>query len=329
MDRDRLTTDTAASVLVTGATGFVGNALCPYLSERGWTVIAGLRTAGVLPPGAVADRLLGDLAQAPRLAEALAGIDSIVHLAGRAHVMREHSNNPERAFFAANVQATENLANAAVQAGVRRLVFISSIKVNGESTDGRPPFRASDTPSPEDAYGRSKLAAEQALQRIAGRTGLQVVIIRPPLLHGPGVKGNLLRLLRLIERGIPLPLGAIENQRSLLAVENLCDLINHCLHHPAASGETLLAADSSPLSTPELIDALASGMKKPARLLPIPVALLNALATISGRQATLQRLAGSLLIDTQQSCQRIAWTPPIETKTGLRQTAAWYLANRL
>ena len=318
---------TGARVLITGATGFVGRHLCPWLAGLGWRVAAGVRADGPLPDGASDVCHLGDLAQRPPLTEALRGIDSIVHLAGRAHVMHDQAHDPEQAFFAANTTATEHLASAAASAGVRRLVFISSIKVNGEHTTEGQPFRASDTPAPEDAYGRSKLAAEQTLHRIGATTGLEIVIIRPPLLHGPGVKGNLPRLMRLIDLGLPLPFAAIDNQRSLLAVANLCDLIAHCLHHPAASGATWLAADAD-LSTPALIRALASGLERPARLFPLPQVALQGLAWLSGQRATLARLTGSLQIDSLPLRQQLDWTPPLTAEVSLQQTAARYRAAR-
>nr|WP_275957799.1 NAD-dependent epimerase/dehydratase family protein [Rhabdochromatium marinum] len=316
--------------MVTGATGFVGCTLCPLLTERGLHVIAGRRTPGPLPPGAAAARQLGELAQPPSaaaLAKALTGVDSVVHLAGRAHVMRDHAIDPEQVFFATNAQATEHLALAAARASVRRLIFISSIKVNGESTDGRAAFRASDPPAPQDAYGRSKLAAEQTLRRISADTGLEVVIIRPPLLHGPGVKGNLPRLLRLIDLGLPLPFAAIDNRRSLLANTNLCDLIAHCLHHPAAAGETFLAADTEALSTPDLIRLLAAGLHKSARLVPLPPAMLHGMATLTGQQAAIQRLTGSLLIDSRATDQRLGWTPGMTSEISLHQTAAAWASS--
>lgn len=299
-------------MFITGATGFVGRTLCPLLAARGERVIAGLRLPGSWPAGVDEARLIGDLSRQPPLAEALVGVDAVVHLAGRAHVMRENCADPEAAFQTANTSATIHLARAASAAGVRRLIFISSIKVNGERTDGRPAFCESDPPAPEDAYARSKLAAEQALHEItqASDSKLELVILRPPLLHGPGVKGNLARLLRLIEWGVPLPLAGIENRRSLLAVTNLCDLIALCLHHPAAAGETFLVADAT-LSTPELIHQLAVGLKRPARLFPLPRAVLQGLARVTGQGAALERLTGSLEIDSRRVRERLGWVAPL------------------
>lgn len=322
------------SVLVTGATGFVGRALCPLLSARGLRVIAGMRTQGPHPCGASDARLLGDLARQPVLDGAFDGVDSVVHLAGRAHVIQRTRSSTghrdqEHAFFAANTAATEQVASAAASAGVRRLIFISSIKVNGESTEGRRPFGPSDLPAPEDAYGRSKLAAEKVLQRIGAATGLEVVIIRPPLLHGPGVKGNIERLLRAIDRGLPLPLAAVQNQRSLLAQDNLCDLIERCLRHPAAAGETLLAADATPISTPDLIRALAAGLQRPARVFSLPPTALRAIGRFTRQQAAINRLIGSLEVDASRTCQRLDWRPQTTTESGLQETAAHYRAQVL
>lgn len=315
----------AAVVLITGATGFVGRALCARLAKDGLPVIAGLRVPGAPPHGTAGSCLLGDLSLGEPLAARLAGVDAIVHLAGRAHVMRDAATDPEQAFFAANARASAHLAAEAARAGVRRLIFISNIKVNGESSDGRAPFCATDTPAPEDAYGRSKLAAEQALWRVAEARGLEVVVIRAPLLHGPGVKGNLAQLLRLIDLGLPLPLAGINNRRSLLALANLCDLIACCLQHPAAAGATLLPADPEPVSTPAIIAALAAGLGKSARLFPLP--LLAALASVSGRHAALRRLTGSLVINGQEVQDLLGWHPGVDSETGLAQMAAAYRAR--
>jgi nucleoside-diphosphate-sugar epimerase len=311
------------SVLVTGATGFVGRALCLVLARRGKRVIAGLRAPGPQPAGAGQARVLGDLSRQPPLGEALAGVDAVVHLAGRAHVMRDASAHPEAAFQAVNTLASAHLARAARSAGVRRLVLLSTIKVNGECTDGRAPFCESDPPAPEDAYARSKLAAEQAAREIAQAPGsaLELVILRPPLLHGPGAKGNLARLLRLIALGLPLPLAGIDNRRSLLGVTNLCDLIGLCLDHPAAAGETFLVADAT-LSTPELIRQLAAGLQRPARLFALPMAVLQGLARITGQRAALERLTGSLEINSRWVHERLCWIPPESPTTSLRQMAA-------
>ncbi len=267
--------------------------------------------------------VVGDLADAPDLREALAGVAAVIHLAGRAHVMRETAADVDGAFRRANVEATHQLAAQAAAAGVRRFVFLSSVKVNGERTGDRP-FTEADAPAPEDAYGRSKQAAEQALHGIAAATGLEVAIIRPPLVYGPGVKANFLRLLRLVERGMPLPLASVRNRRSLVGVSNLCDLIVRCLAHPAAAGETFLVSDQQDLSTPELIRAIAAAMGRPARLVPFPVAALRLAGRLAGQGDAVERLVGSLQVDSTKATRLLGWTPPVFIEEGLRRTAAWY-----
>jgi UDP-glucose 4-epimerase len=316
------------TALVTGATGFVGVRLLPALQEAGWAVRAAVRSGrGVRLPDGVEAVVVGDLADAPDLRPALAGIDAVIHLAGRAHVMRETADDAEGAFQRANVLATRHLAEQAAAGGVRRFVFLSSVKVNGERTIAQP-FTEADRPAPEDAYGRSKWAAEQALHEIAGTMGLEVVVIRPPLVYGPGVKANFLRLLRLVERGVPLPLGAVHNRRSLVGVSNLCDLIVVCATHPAAAGETFLASDQHDLSTPDLVRSIAAAMGRPLRLLPFPVAVLRAAARIAGQGDAVERLVGSLQVDSSKATRLLGWAPAVPVQEGLARTVAWYVSHR-
>ena len=310
--------------VVTGATGFVGAHLIPALRGAGWTVRAAVRSAGGSLPAAVEPVVVGDLTDAPDLREALAGVDAVIHLAGRAHVMRETAADVEGAFRRANVEATRHLAERAAAAGVRRFVFLSSVKVNGERTGDRP-FTEADAPAPEDAYGRSKWRAEQALHAIAAATGLEVAVIRPPLVYGPGVRANFLRLLRLVERGVPLPLGSVCNRRSLVGVWNLCDLIVACAALPAAAGETFLVSDQQDLSTPALIRAIATAMGRPARLVPFPVAALRLAARLAGQGDAVERLVGSLLVDATRATRVLVWKPATTVEEGLRQTVDWYL----
>jgi UDP-glucose 4-epimerase len=308
------------TALVTGATGFVGVQLLPALQEAGWAVQAAVRSgSGVRLPHRVAAVVVGDLANAPALRPALAGIDAVIHLAGRAHVMRETADDAEGAFQSANVLATRHLAEQAAAGGVRRFVFLSSVKVNGERTIAQP-FTEADRPAPEDTYGRSKWAAEQALHAIAAATGLEVVVIRPPLVYGPGVKANFLRLLGLIERGVPLPLGAVHNRRSLVGVSNLCDLIVACATHPAAAGETFLASDQHDLSTPDLVRAIAAAMDRPARLFPFPTPVLRLAARIAGQSRTVERLVGTLQVDSSKATRLLGWAPAVPVQEGLART---------
>ena len=211
--------------------------------------------------------------------------------------------------------------------GARRFVFLSSVKVNGERTLDRP-FAESDPAAPEDAYGRSKWEAEQALREIAARSSLEVVVIRPPLVYGPGVRANFLRLLQLVARGAPLPLGAVRNRRSLVSVFNLCDLVAVSAMHPAAAGETFLASDQHDLSTVALIRSIAHAMGRTARLFPFPVGALRMLARALRQEAAVERLVGSLQVDSSRATRLLGWTPKVSVGEGLRQTAAWYLRSR-
>lgn len=310
-----------ARILVTGATGFIGAHVFRTLAAAGEQPIAATR---VPAPGlAVEQRVTGDLADLPHLGNALAGIDAVVHLAGRAHVMRDTADDPEQAFYRANAAATAHLARAAAAGGVQRFVFLSSIKVNGEATLGEP-FREADAPAPQDAYGRSKWAAEQALQALVAETDLEVVMIRPPLVYGPGVKANFLRLMRLVDRGLPLPLGAIDNRRSLVNLDNLGTLILAALHHPEAVGRTFLVSDQQDLSTPQLIRLLADALERPARLPRVPPQLLAAMARLMLRRNAYARLASSLQVDSSLATRVLGWRPETSVIQALRTTAHWY-----
>jgi nucleoside-diphosphate-sugar epimerase len=238
--------------------------------------------------------------------------------------MRETSADPDAEFHRANAEATRHLAEQAAVAGVKRLVFLSSIKVNGEATAGRP-FTEADPPAPQDAYARSKLAAEAALWAVSERSGLEVVVIRPPLVYGPGVKANFLRLMRLIAKGVTLPFGSAENRRSLVGIWNLCDLIACCVRHPAAAGETFLVSDGRDVSSAELVRLLASGMGRPVRLLPIPAGVLLSAAHMIGRGGPVERLFGSLQVDPSKADRVLGWRPPVPVEEGLRRTALWFV----
>lgn len=315
--------------LVTGATGFVGSHLIADLQDAGWVVRAAVRSAagGRLPAG-VEPAVVGDLADCPDLRAVLAGAEVVIHLAGRAHVMRETAKDAEAAFHRANVEATRHLAVQAASLGVRRFVLLSSVKVNGERTGARP-FTEADTPAPEDAYGRSKWAAERAVHAIAADTGLEVAVIRPPLVYGPGVRANFLRLLGLVDRGVPLPLAAVANRRSLLGVWNLCDLIVACTSHPAAAGETFLVSDQYDCSTPELIRAIAMAMGRSARLFPFPVAMLRAVARLAGQGDAVERLVGSLQVDATRASRLLGWAPQVGVEEGIRRTVEWYRTRQV
>lgn len=300
--------------LITGATGFVGHALCIDLASHGHRVKPAVRRK----TGIEDEAIVGDINGTTDWAAALAGCDAVVHLAARVHVMSDTSQNPLALYRATNTDATLNLARQAAQAGVRRFVFISTIKVNGEGRDA--PYRETDAVAPEDAYAISKWEAEQGLRQIAADTGLEVVTLRPPLVYGPGVKANFQRLIRVVEKGWPLPLGAIRNRRSLLYLGNFVDAIRLCVEHPAAAGQTFLLDDGEPVSTPELVRAVARAMGRPARLLAVPVWMLEASGTLLGKRAAVARLTGSLFVDGSAIRSRLGWRPPFTLEQGLVAT---------
>lgn len=307
-------------IAVTGANGFVGQALLTALTGQGRAVRPVVRTSAT--GGAVA---VGDIGPATDWSAALDGVDIVVHTAARVHVMNEGATDPLTAFREVNVDGTLNLAQQAAEAGVRRLVFISSIKVNGEQTVPGTPFLVSDPPAPEDAYGLSKWEAEQALWQMVARTGLELVVVRPPLVYGPGVKGNFLAMLRWLDKGVPLPLGLIHNQRSLVALDNLVDLLMTCIDHPAAANQTFLVADGDDLSTTELLRRTAMALGRPARLLPVPQILLQAALKSIGKGTLAQRLCGSLQVDLSKAHELLGWTPSVTVDEALRKTAQAYL----
>lgn len=252
---------------------------------------------------------------------ALQNVFSVVHCAARVHVMADAALDPLAAFRAVNVEGTLRLARQAAAAGVTRFVFVSSIKVNGEGTLPGRPYRPSDTPSPKDAYGISKLEAEQGLRKIAAETGMHLVIVRPPLVYGPGVKANFASMMRWVSRGMPLPLGAIDNRRSLVALDNLIDLLVTCLNHPAAPGETFLVSDDDDVSTTELLRRVSVALGRPARLLPVPPSWLEWGAARVGKGDVARRLCGSLQVDITKTRDLLGWRPPLSLDEGLKKAA--------
>lgn len=304
------------TVLVTGASGFIGRAACSAFAKRGWQVRAALRKPANIEG---AQAVLGDLAQG----WPLDGVDVVVHLAGIAHQI--HAQNAESVYQEMNCNATERLARAAAHAGVKRFVFMSSIKVNGERTPIDRPFRADDAPQPEDRYARSKRDAERALANMGGK--LEIVVLRPPLVYGPGVRANFLRLIRLVERRLPLPLGAIKNRRSLIYVGNLAELVVAAASSPAAAGQTFLAADGDDLSTPQLISEIGRALGTNARLIGVPVALLRLGGALTGMGAEVGRLVDSLVVDASGTCERLGWRPPFTARDGIAETVRWYRSS--
>lgn len=273
------------------------------------------------------DTFIGEIGPDTDWRAALQGIYCVIHLAARTHVLDDRSTDSLADYRRINVQGTIRLAQQAAAAGVRRLVFLSSVKVNGEVTASKA-YTEDDAPMPLDAYGITKHEAEQALHRISFDTGMEIVILRPPLVYGPGVKGNFLRLLRLINRGLPLPLASVRNQRSLIGVDNLVDAIITCMDAPAAAGKTYLVSDGEDVSTPELISKLAAGMNRPPRLLPCPVPLLHAGAALLGKSAAIARLTGSLTVDSTRIRRELGWQPRYSLDQGLNVTAQWYYRSQ-
>ncbi len=313
-----------SKIVITGATGFVGLPLCRALETKGHTILGIARSRG-------------KKGQTPLVAlnidtntewdELLANTQTVIHLAARVHIMNDTASDPLQSFREINTTATLRLAVAAANAGVRRFIFLSSIKVNGEFTTNQP-FNEHSPAAPVDPYGISKHEAEEGLRKIAAVTSMEVVIIRPPLIYGPGVKANFLRLLSAAVRGIPLPLAGIKNRRSLVALDNLVDFIITCIDHPAAANETFLISDDKDLSTAELVQCMAKQAGHSARLFTLPQSIMELGAALLGKKAILDRLTHSLQIDSSKARQRLQWQPPISTDQAIDNTVAWYLQQK-
>lgn len=316
-------------LLVTGATGFVGNALVSILaSDERHVVRACVRRTDAVLPVNIEAVTIPDLTAQTNWRVALENINAVVHAAARVHVMDETSADPLAEFRRVNVAGTLNLARQAAVAGVRRFIFISSIKVNGEGTAAGRPYTADDTPQPQDPYGVSKYEAEQELLSLAKETGMEVVIIRPVLVYGPGVKANFQSMMRWLDKGVPLPLGGIKaNRRSMVALDNLVDLIVTCLQHPAAANQVFLVSDGEDLSTTGLLQRTAKALRKPVRLLPVPAWMLSITARMLGKANVAQRLCGSLQVDIGKTSSLLGWHPRVRMDTALRETAKAFQAG--
>lgn len=306
-------------ILVTGANGFVGDALCKEALSRGLEVSGATRFPSILPAGAN-NVAVGNIDNTTDWQPTLEGCDVVIHLAARVHVMQDSSHDPLTEFRRMNVAATERLARCAAASGVKRLVYVSSIKVNGEETIGRQSFSEESLPNPQDPYGISKWEAEQALHRVANETGLAVVIVRPPLVYGEGVKGNFAQMISVLKRGLPLPFGSVHNKRSLIYVGNLVDALILCSTHPAAAGQTYLVSDGEDLFIQDLLYKLTIMMGQVPRLFTFPITLLKLAGYITGKSKQMERLLNSLQVDSSKICRDLGWKPTFSVEQGLQNT---------
>jgi UDP-glucose 4-epimerase len=309
-------------VLVTGATGFIGSVLCEALARADYQVRGALRTERAVPAAIAEKVIVGDIDSTTDWTQALQGVDCVIHAAARSHVLHP-ARDSANLYFETNEHGTQRLANVAAQMQVKRFIYLSSVKVNGEETRERA-YWPGDEPHPQDDYGLSKWHAEQHVTAAAVHSGMQTVIVRPPLVYGPRVRANFLRLLNWVERGWPLPLGAVRNSRSLVNVWNLCDFLLLLLTHPKAPGHTWLVSDGEDLSTPDLMRRIGAAMGRRVRLPSVPVALLQLSADLLGRRGELARLCGSLVVDITQSRAELGWSPPVTVDDALARTVAWY-----
>ncbi|MCC6470626.1 MAG: NAD-dependent epimerase/dehydratase family protein [Alphaproteobacteria bacterium] len=314
----------SGAILVTGASGFIGTALCRHLIRQGRRVIGVVRRSSAKLPAGVERRVVPDIGLATDWAGQLGDVDTVVHLAARVHIMRERAVSPLYAFRYVNTYGTRKLAKASVAQGVRRMVYISSVKALG---DGRPdgaPYRDDDLPAPTDAYGQSKLEGERILEEVGGDGRIETVVLRPPLVYGPGVRGNFRALMKLCDTPLPLPLGELDNRRSLLAQDNLIDAITRAIDDPRAAGRIYLLRDGEDLSTSELIRRLRVALGRPERLVAAPVGILPALGNVRRIAGAVQRLTGTLTVDDRAIRRELGWTPPVDVDTALSAVAtAW------
>lgn len=310
-------------VLITGANGFIGKVLCKTLCERGFAVRTVMRSINSQIEG-VERLIIGDVDGETRWADATSGMDVVIHLAARVHVIRDDVNDSLAEFRRVNVARTERLARFSAASGVKRLVYVSSIGVNGLQTTLGRLYSETDKPNPHNAYAISKWEAEQSLCRVSEETGLEVVIVRPPLVYGGNAPGNFEQMLKVLAKGIPLPLASAHNLRSLVYVGNLADALIVCATHPAAAGQTYLVSDGEDISTPDLLRQLGAAMGHPTNLLPCPPALLKLAGRLLGKSEQIDRLLGSLQVDSSKIRRELGWQPPYALQQGLEATAEWY-----
>jgi nucleoside-diphosphate-sugar epimerase len=313
-------------VLVTGATGFVGLRLCELLTHEGFRVRAAVRSTAQQTGHAAETAVISDIGGRTDWGRALDGVECVAHLAARAHVIGDQRGESDL-YMQTNAHGTERLAKACVQAGVRRFIYLSSVKVNGEGSAPGLPFSRDDEPHPADAYAVSKWIGETKLAEIAAGSSMQTAVVRSPLVYGPGVRANFLRLLRWVHGGVPLPFGSVENSRSLVSVWNLCNLIERLLRDSIPIRAVFMVSDGEDLSTPELIRRLGRAMGRPARLVPVPLAVLRWMTALTGRRAEFDRLCGSLTVDASSTRAELGWHPPLSVDEGLSRTARWFLSK--
>lgn len=307
-------------ILITGANGFLAGALTQSLAKS-YPLVLALRSEHKLASIDNAETVIvGDVNATTDWSRALTDVDVVIHCAARAHIMKDEMADPLAEYRKVNVDGSMNLARQALEAGLRRFIYISSVKVNGESTNGRLPFTEKDIPAPEDAYGISKLEAEQALIELTKNSGMDLVIIRPPLVYGPGVKANFLSLIKLSSIPIALPFGLVHNKRSMVFVGNLVDFICACIEHPSAANEVFLVSDGEDISLKELITHIRKALGRRANMLPVPVFLLNLLGIITGKKAVIDRLVGDLQLDSTKAQSLLGWKPPFSVQQGIEQT---------
>lgn len=317
-------------ILVTGANGFVGRKLCNVLRTQGCPVRSAVRKLDEHCDMMASDAqgsdvvAVGDIGARTDWSQALKDVDTVVHLAARVHILQEMSKNPIESFRSVNVAGSERLANISVALGVKRFIYVSSISIHGNST-GERAYVEEDEAQPHSPYAVSKWEAELALRRVAQESRLELVIVRPPLVYGPGVGGNFLRLMRWADKGWPLPLGSVSNLRSFIGIENLVDLLVKCIEHPNAAGETFLVADGDDLSTPDLIRKVAKLLKRPTRIFPFPVSILRATASMMHMEDVLDRLCNCLQVDAGKAHRMLGWKPSVSLSEGFEQTTRWYV----
>ena len=310
--------------MVTGATGFIGTALCERLVADNHFVrgTIWLDESPINLPNSIETVKIKSIGPQTDWTEALTDIDIVIHLAARVHIMSDSSNDPLVEYRQVNVAGTTCLAKAAAKAGIRRMLFVSSVKVNGE--ENREPYTPNSLPNPLDPYGISKLEAEQVLRQIEIESGIEIVIVRPTLVYGPGVKANFLKMMRIIQSGLPLPIASVVNKRSLVYVGNLVDALVTCATCPAAAGKTFFVSDGEDVSTVELVRRVARVLNRPARLISVPLSLLRIVGAVTGKNSTINRLTGSLTVDSSKIRQELRWKPPFTMDEGLRATAIWF-----